>query len=181
MYYYINIFLTYALTNSAIKSNHCFSQLYHIKSYHNQVKSNYRYIDRIMQRAWLFKALSTWITARFFLWWQGDYVSLPASVCFCHGRKKMTRPSLVEGSNNPIFSGLKQGNHDNGLTVFNHLIFITLMACFWLVEKFSWFLHQPKKLDYDDKYITAAFKILYNLKSKRKKNVTLAFLKCNKI
>lgn len=64
-------------------------------------------------------------------------MSLPASVCFCHGRKKIIRPSLVEGSNNPIFSGLKKGNHDNGLTVFNHLIFITLMASFSLVEKFS--------------------------------------------
>ena len=32
---------------------------------------------------------------------------VPAIVMFCQGRKKMMRPSLVAGSNNPILAGLK--------------------------------------------------------------------------
>ena len=35
-------------------------------------------------------------------------VRVPAIVCFCHGRKNITLPSLVAGSNNPILAGLKR-------------------------------------------------------------------------
>lgn len=31
---------------------------------------------------------------------------LPAMVAFCQGRKKITRPSDVEGSNKPMLAGL---------------------------------------------------------------------------
>ena len=34
----------------------------------------------------------------------------PATVTLCHGKKNMTRPSLVEGSSSPMLSGLKRSN-----------------------------------------------------------------------